>query len=212
MTEELTDMKYVFSEEEFEFLASAAGVRELLCFCRKKEDMTDAAAKKCLFDLSKRGIITVEENRILINKPFSDIFRSLASRKKTLKIIKNDGITFVYITEDMHAVEAANGRKKGDYIVLEYLDREGLMDRLSASLPDNMIPEDILFMKTDTADEGEENVIWAAFVMDNNNEEVESFRIISQKAYLYLLCMGSRSIYKKAECVERIMPVLEERK
>ncbi len=205
MTEELSDIKYIFNEVGFEILAAAAGIDELMCFVQDDTTPTsEVMYKRELLALAQRGIIEVEDERILVLKPFSDIFRTIANRNKIIKITSNNETVFFYLTDRLDAVEASAGRKKGDYIVMGYISCQVIKDRIRDILPDNAIPEDILFMKPETEIlKGGEEVL-ESIVYDRNNNEMSNLKIKSDGIYFYVTDTEGSWLYKKDEFLDRM--------
>lgn len=206
MTGELTDIKYGFSEAAFDILASAAGIKELLCYERDDvSELPEVIYKKEFLSMAQRGIIDAEENRILVLKPYSEIYRTIADRNRIIKIHKNDEIFFLYFTVRSDVVEAEQGRKKGEYIILEFISKQEIRDKLLGMLPDNIIPEDIIFMKPDSDKDAELSVIWEADIYDKDNKEICYFKIVTDGIYLYVHDKEGSVLYRKEEFADRLL-------
>ncbi len=208
------DIRYAFSIPGFRILASAAGIEHLPCFSTslEQEDISTERYQTELFGLVKRGLIEIQEEQYLLSKPCSDIVRTIRDRKKTY-LVQGRDIELIYYIADGNAVEATPGRKQDEYICLEYLEKEDLIDHIRCILPDNLFPEEVLLEKAeseDNPDSGEDVLNIEIFGTADEKESV--YRIFTNEDYLYYVKDDVVKIYQKEEFIDVLTEVYRGKK
>ena len=202
-----TEIRYALSITGFRILASAAGIEYLPCFTESEEQEENSVEtyQTELFQMVKRGLIEIYEEKYRLNKNCSDMIRTIRDRRKTLLIQGSDVEKIIYIAEE-NAVEATPGRKKDEYICLEFIREKDLMEYLQSVFPDSLFPEETLKEKKDTDDHpdtGEE--VLRIELIGKTDQSENRYMIFSREDYLYYSDERQTQLYLKKEFIQKLI-------
>lgn len=211
-----TEIRYAFSTQAFRILVSAAGIEYLACFAEADKPEEDPPEKYQaeLFSLVKRGLIEIREEQYHLNQICSDMVCTIRDRKKMMLLRGEDLEEILYLTEK-NAVAATPGRKKDEYIFLEYLKQKDLDEHIKNILPENLFPQEILDGKKDMEDfpdSGEE--ILSIELMDIKDEIRGKYGIFRKDDYLYYTDEKESEVYlyQKEEFMGKLISECREEK
>ncbi|MBR3307996.1 MAG: hypothetical protein IKI75_12185 [Lachnospiraceae bacterium] len=211
MNADISDVIYSFSETEFNLLASAAGIKELMCFSSdggvKLPDR--AGYDRLLFGLSKRGVIEERDGVIAMAEPYAGIFRCIRDRKFTVHYLGRDEETILYRNGE-NLVRAVPGRGDNEYIRLSLLDASQLSVILEELLPETLIPADLSMHRavvTETG--GAEERLATLSVFSAGDTIAMKAGLIMRGPYMYMSEEAGETAYDKKVLTERIAGLTE---
>lgn len=143
MDKEKSKVIYCFSEGEFSILADVCGIRKMLCFNTKAGNdlrkLLQAEYNRTVFDLCKRGVISRNENKLVLGKQIATMITRCGKSKKIICFRKRSEQVYTacfYFDDGMNYSLILPGRRNSEYIRISSHMESEMFDMLECYMSD----------------------------------------------------------------------------